>query len=214
MSGRRRSWLRDQAASAFSGALLQLCQDTGASAAALVDSNGETVDYAGSIDPFDIKVAAAECRLLVGQLERSRLPAWAETSELMVRSSQRSFAVFILDAGYALVLCLARHCFRVSPRAVGEAVRVLSLEASLKMPPAFVSAGRWRRVYVRTAPSEPLRPQSMWHDGSWRDLIVLGRYRERAFNRRDRGYRARMSNGAEFFLVREPLDRWYAEAFA
>lgn len=206
--------MRDQAASAFSGALLQLCQDTGASAAALVDSNGETVDYAGSINPFDIKVAAAECRLVVGQLERSRVVAWAETSELIVRSSRRSFAAFTLDAGYALVLCLTRHCFRVSPRAVGEAVRVLSQEASLKMPAAFLSAGRWRRVYVKTAPSDPFRPRSVWHEGSWRDLIVLGRYQERSFDRRDRGYRARMSNGAEFFLVREPLDRWYAEEFA
>jgi hypothetical protein len=96
---------------------------------------------------------------------------------------------------------------------VGEAVRVLSREASFKMPPAFASAERWRRVYVRTSPEDSMRPESMWYRGSWRDLIVLGRYRDHGFSRRDRGYRARMSNGAEFFLVREPLGRWYAEEF-
>jgi hypothetical protein len=205
--------MRDQGASAFSGALLQLCQDTGASAAALVDSNGETVDYAGSVDPFEIKVAAAECRLLMAHLERSGVPGWMETSEIVVRSSQRSFAAFTLDAGYALVLCLGRRCFGVSPRALGEAVRVLSEEASLGLPTAFASAERWRRVDVRTAASDPFRPQSMWHEGSWCELIVLGRYRTREFRRRDRGYRARMNNGAEFFLIREPLGRWYAEDF-
>jgi hypothetical protein len=54
--------VRDQAVSEFSGTLMRLCDATAAFGAALVDAEGETVDYAGSLSPFEIRVAAAEWR--------------------------------------------------------------------------------------------------------------------------------------------------------
>jgi hypothetical protein len=65
MKRRRRGAVRDQSDSAFSAILGQLCDDCGALAAALVDGEGETVDYAGLLSPYEIKVAAAEWRIVL-----------------------------------------------------------------------------------------------------------------------------------------------------
>lgn len=212
MITRRRTLVpRDQAASAFSSALLRLCDDTGATAAALVDSEGETVDYAGSLDPFDIKIAAAEWRLVLTHLNQSGVPNWAETHELFVRAQSRSYALIALDAGYALVLQLGRHCADLATRALGEAVQDISREAGLRVPRRFVAMERWRRVAVRPTSDDPKRPKWVWHGGAWREVTVLGVYRDQDFQRRDIGYRAQLENGAEFFLVREVLGRWYAD---
>jgi hypothetical protein len=51
------------------------------------------------------------------------------------------------------------------------------------------------------------------YDGGWREVVVLGLYQEGEYQRREHGYRVRQDNGAEFFLVREPLGRWYAAEF-
>jgi hypothetical protein len=212
MITRRRTVVpRDQAASVFSSALLRLCEDTGATAAALVDSEGETVDYAGTLNPFDIKVTAAEWRLVLARLAQSRVPHWAQTHELFVRAQSRSYALIALDAGYAIVLQLFRHCAGLSTRALGEAVQDISREAGLKVPIRFAALERWRRVAVRTASEDDKRPQWVWHAGAWREVMVLGVYEDRDLPRRDHGFRARLASGAEFFLVREPLGRWYAD---
>ena len=212
MTVRRRELpVRDQAVSAFSAALHKLCENTGALAAALVDAEGETVDYAGQLDPFDIKIAAAEWRLVLTHLVQSGVPHWAETHELFVRAERQSYALIGLEAGYAIVLQLAKHTASLSTRALPEAVMEISREAGLSLPSRFAAHERWRRVRVRATSDDPKRPAWVWHEGAWRELTVLGLYREKGFTRRDRGFRARLANGAEFFLVREPLGRWYAD---
>lgn len=213
MSVRRRTLApRDQATSVFSGSLLRLCEATGAAAAALVDSEGETVDYAGGLDPFDIKVAAAELRLVLSHLAQSRVPSWSDTHEIFVRARSRSYALIRLDAGYAIVLQLVRHRAELVTRGLGEAVQEISREAGLRVPRRFAARERWRRVAVRATSHDPTRPASVWHQGGWREVTILGLFRDPDFRRRDRGYRARLANGAEIFLVREPLGRWYADS--
>lgn len=215
MITRRRTLVpRDQAASAFSSALLRLCEDTGARAAALVDAEGETVDYAGALDPFDIKVTAAEWRLVLARLTETSVPGWANTHEMFIRARACSYALVGLDAGYAIVLQLVRHCSSLSTRALAEAVLDISREAGLRIPNHFTSLERWRRVAVRSTPGDPKRPRWVWHGGAWREVTVLGLYHDRDFQRRDLGFRAQLANGAEFFLVREPLGRWYADGVA
>lgn len=215
MITRRRTLVpRDQAASAFSSALLRLCEDTGAHTAALVDPEGETVDYAGALDPFDIKVTAAELRLVLALLAQTGVPQWANTHEMFIRARTRSYALIGLDAGYALVLQLVRHCSSLSTRALGEAVLDISREAGLRVPSHFTAFERWRRVAVRGTRDDPKRPRWVWHGGAWREVTVLGLYRDPDFQRRDLGFRAQLANGAEFFLVREPLGHWYADGVA
>jgi hypothetical protein len=211
MSVRRRSWARrDQAPTRFTPVLARLCQSTAALGAALVDRQGETVDYAGYVPPFDLKVAAAEWRLVLAQLARSSCTlAWPDTHELVVRAARLSFIAVPLGEGYALVVQLCRHAGGISRRALGEAERALCREAALETPRP-PPPERWELVEVRTASGNVRRPQAIWHGGQWHQLEILGRYRARELGRREVGYRARLGTRVDISLVREPLGRWYA----
>jgi hypothetical protein len=206
MSVRRRaSAPRDQDATPFGAVLLRMCDGTGALGAALVDTQGETVDYAGAVDPYEIKVAAAEWSLVLRALATSAIAGWPETRQVVVRARRRSYAVVSLPEGYAIVLQLGLRCFTPSERALAEAVREICSEAGLDLPPE--KRDHWSRVEVRPAPADPRRPEAVWVGGAWCRIEVLGRYQLH----RETGYRARLSNGAEVNLVREKLGRWYAE---
>lgn len=211
MSPRPRSLSpRDQSVSPFSAILLRLCDAVSALGAALVDGEGETVDYAGSLDPFDIKIAAAEGALLFSVVKQGGVPAWLETEELVVRGRTRGLCLIGITEGYAVVLVLPQYAFSISPRAKHEAVRDLCNEAGLD-PPGWLASSheRWVRVEVQTKQGDRLRPESVWIHGRWCDLELLGRIA--GANRREVGFRARLETGAEINLVRERLGRWYAD---
>jgi hypothetical protein len=202
---------RDQAASAFSAILMRLCDATGALAAALVDSEGETVDYAGKLDPYDIKVSAAEWSLVLRIATQAPASCWQGASQIIVRARARSFAVVRLTEGYAIVLQLMPRCFRVSQRALAEARREIADEARLDA--AVVSAEGpepWVRIDVQTRPGSRA-PLALWWAGQWHPLEILGRYARAQLARGELGYRARLPRGAEVTLVREPFGLWYAD---
>jgi hypothetical protein len=205
---------RDQAPSAFASVLMRLCDSTSALAAAFVDAEGETVDYAAKVSPFDIKIAAAESSVLLALLAGSKVPSWPETEELIVRGSRRTLFIRSLEDGYALVLLLPAHAFRVSRRAVCEAARDIAREAEMHRLPSRGSEeeDQWFRVEVRTEEGTR-RPDAVWLDGGWRKVDVLGRLVD-ATARSEVAYRARLATGAEFTLVREAFDRWYADALS
>jgi hypothetical protein len=202
--------VRDQAVSTFSGALMRLCDATAARGAALVDAEGETVDYAGCLEPYEIRVVAAEWRLILGALiEQGGLHG--ATSEIFYRGKKRSFAVISMGDGYALVIELSRTSFQPSPRAVSEAVRLLSLEAGLPLLPS-TRFGRecWTRVDVRWE-RHKRRPTAIWLLGGWKHVEVLGRFAEAGPGQRTVGYRVRLVDSSELTLVREPMGIWYAD---
>jgi hypothetical protein len=213
---RRAARIRDrQEASVFAEILRRLCEGTGSRAAALVDGEGETVDYfAGVVDPFSVRVAAAEWRLVLNAAERARIPFWAATSVLLVRARSASYAIAPLSEGYAIVLQLARNCFRISERALAVATQELCDESGLKSAPLLGKGERWTRIRVQTVAGNPRKPLAIWHKNQWRGLVVLGRYRDLESGVREIGFRARLATGAEFGLVREPLGIWYAENLA
>lgn len=213
MKARRRALVgRDQRASAFSAVLLRLCDAVGAVGAALVDAEGETVDYAGAIDPFDIKVAAAEWVVVLSLLRSSRIPSWPSTEQIVVRGTKKSFLVQMLEDGYAVVLQLAPRAFGISSRGVAEAVRDLCVEAGLELP-RFIHREKeqWWRVDVRSEPADSRRPCAIWAGGGWCGLEILGRWTTEG-EPREVGYRARLPTGAEITLVRERLGRWYVDS--
>ena len=213
MSRRRRSLApRDQAASSFSGILMALCDGTAALGAALVDRGGETVDYAGYLDPFALKVAAAEWRLVLDVARNVPHPAYQATHAILVRGRNKSFAVAGLPDGYAIVVELPRRSFGLSARAVAEAVRAVELEASLGTPDDTPASERWLRVEVRTDPGDRHRPEAVWLEGSWRPLVILGRHGGLSATRREVAFRARLPSGQEFTLVRERSGHWFADA--
>ena len=201
---------RDQGASPFSAILERLCEGCSAHAAALVDKEGETVDYAGRISPYEIRVAAAELRLVLAFTRTAEVPGFRAVNEIRIRTGQRSYAVIGLGDGYAIVLELVRHSLTVSPRAVLQATRELESEAGIESV-LQARATRWSRVEVRASAADARRPEAVWLDGAWNAVTVLGRYRTGDLARRERGYLARLPSGAEFSLVREPLGYWYAD---
>lgn len=190
---------------------MRLCDSVGAAGAALVDGEGETVDYAGAIDPFDIKVTAAEWALILGLLQRSRVAAFREMDEIALRGAKKSFLLKNIGDGYAVVLVLVPHAFGVSRRALSEAVRELCEEAGLPLPPSAArDRDAWRRVEVLAVASDPRRPSAVWVGGAWSPVEILGRL-SAGLGGREVGYRARLPTGAELTLVREPLGRWYSD---
>jgi hypothetical protein len=111
----------------------------------LVDADGEAVDYAGRVAPFDIRVAAAEWRIILSRLLRCGVEPWRQTRQLMVRGVHRSFCVVLLPEGYALVAELLPRCFRVSPRALSEpCARSAKMRASEKRARPLHSGCAWR----------------------------------------------------------------------
>jgi hypothetical protein len=212
MKRRRRGAVRDQSDSAFSAILARLCDDCGALAAALVDPEGETVDYAGLLEPYEIKVVAAEWRIVLAVVHESRLPGFHHVKSVTVRAKGRSYFIEAMPDGYAIALRLPRHCFNVSRRALSQASRELAREAALTRPESR-SEVHWVRVRVRTPASSSLlrRPDAIWLGDDWSPLTILGRYQARDLSRSELGYLARLASGAEVFLVREPLGVWFID---
>jgi hypothetical protein len=211
MRRRRPGAARDQSDSPFSGILTRLCDDSGALAAALVDAEGETVDYAGVLEPYDIKVMAAEWRIVLAVVEESPSPLFQGISGISVRARGRSYLIEAMPDGYAIALRLPRHSFNVSRRALSQAVRELGSEAGIELPEARTQV-HWARVHVRTPNAEDkLRPDAIWLSDRWSPVTILGRYQARDLLRSERGYLARLVTGAEVFLVREPLGIWFID---
>lgn len=174
----------------------------GAAAVVLVDPEGETVDYAGRGEPFDLRVAAAHIQLVVQGI--ARFGALGAPRWLALRGRKRSIAAVALPDGYTLGLLLRpRSAFAISTRALRVCVRALAAEAGW---PDTASEGRpWFPVSVTT--DRRGRPVSVGAKNA--AVEVLGALV--GLSRRERGFRVRTHEGSEFMLVREPRDRWYAD---
>jgi len=194
--------VRDTDVTEFSKILGELLRRLpGAFATALVDLGGETVDYAGVGDPFDIKVAAAHVRILLNDLEQ--LGTLGVPQRIIIRGEKRSLIGRRLPEGYALVVLLRRRAgFTASERAFMACERALALEAGWSAPaarpawfPVAVTVdGRGRPTLVGSP------PLSVEVFGS-----VMG------LPRSERGFRVRTSTGTELTLVREAGHAWYAD---
>jgi hypothetical protein len=194
---------RDQHITPFAEILWELCDATGARCCALVDCEGETVDYGGDGDPFDIRILAAEWRLILQRL--SEAPILGGTTEMTVRARFRSYAVSTLPEGYALVIELGRRATTVSERALGYAKRRLCLEAGF--PPTISIVGDWTSIVVQEEPGHTRRPANVLLGDEKQEVTVIGRVQGPS----ERGFRVRLSSGDERTLVREPFGHWYIE---
>lgn len=197
----RRPTVRDTDETAFGAILGELvARLPGAFACALVDLQGETVDYAGQGDAFDIKVAAAHLRILLCDLER--YGAIGEPRWMVLRGARRSFITRRLPHGYALIVLLRRRAgFTVSARAFAACERALAVEAGWKIGdvPSWFAVSvdvdrRGRPLRVGT----PSRPVEVFG-------AVMG------LPARERGFRVRIANGSELMLIREGKRSWYAD---
>jgi hypothetical protein len=216
---------RDTDATPFSAILAELLQRVpGSYAAALVDAEGETVDYAGYGDPFDLRVAAAHLQLVLQGIRNSahgsedgdsesaadveRTGVLGEPRWVVVRGHRKSVAASVLPDGYALALLLRpRSAFAISTRALKVCTRALAAEAGwtdLELRDG-VKQRSWFAVEVETdGRGRPVRI------GANRVVVeVLGAVMGLAV--RERGFRVRTLEGTELTLVREPRQLWYAD---
>lgn len=234
-----------QAESPFSAILTNLLESTSLSlGAAIVDFEGETVDFSGTMAPFDLKVTAAHVRILLHELAET--PALGAMREIRLRAEARSYVIRVIDESYALVL-LTHHraAFAVSHRALDEAETRITGEAGLTRTPGCEA---WFRVEVEMSerakrparlrfpssvaylgapdlararlarradprfsrPPEPLRLESA---ATWTTVEVIGAFLPKLARRPStrRGYRIRLSNGAEMTLVAEAGGLWFVD---
>jgi len=201
---------RDQHASPFTAVLERLCASTAALGAALVDGEGETVDYAGSLEPFDIRVTAAEWTVVLSLARQAPSSAISGAHLVMARGTLRSFAVVGLDEGYAIVLALPRRCFGASPRALAAVVQDLSEEAGLRVPARKPGEDRWYLAYVQGHASDRRRPARLQAGEGWEELAVLGRLGG-GLGPGEQAYRVRLHGGRELTLLRERGGLWFAD---
>lgn len=202
------SHLRDQAPSPFAEILRDLCARTGGDCAVLVDDEGETVDYWGTGDPFQIRIFAAELAIIHASARgRYRLGSVQET---FVRARRQSFVIRALPDGYALALRLPRRCASVSERALLSAVRLLSIEAGFEGPLSCRSGHSPASCRPVGVAEQGARPVSVRHGGLSLEVDVIGRV-TMPESKRELGFRVRLENGDEGTLVREPLGRWYLD---
>ena len=194
---------RDTDATPFTSILSTLLEAVpGAYAVALVDAEGETVDYTGRGAPFDLRIAAAHIQLVLQGIDRFN--GLGAARWITVRGRRKSIAATVLPDGYALALLLRpRSAFAISTRALGVCLRALAVEAGWK---ELGDSGRsWFPVAVTT--DRRGRPIRIGEKEA--DVEVLGALV--GLSRRERGFRVRTENGSEFMLVREPGQRWYAD---
>lgn len=212
-SRRRASPTRDQAASPFALILEQLLEAVPfIRGAAIFDSEGETVDYAGELEPFDLKVSAATFQLVISDL---RSQNWvASTRELCVGTRRAGYVLRLLDETYSLLLVVRPlGTFAVSKRALDEAAFRILTEAGLDVD----QVPEWYRVEVEAAkkggrpsrvrPVAPLGAEN--HDSPWLEIDVLGALV--GLGERERGFRIRLANGAEVTLLRESRHLWFVD---
>lgn len=195
---------RDQRETAFTGILTDLVRRVpGAHAAALVDRDGETVDYAGDGAPYETRIAAAHWRIA---LETAREQAsLADVKSLVIRAHRASFIVHALPHGYALLVRLVRGAgFRGWQRAVPACARRIGREAG--WPDAAGAA--WFDVDVSCDADG--RPCAVVCAGARQRVEVIGRHR-RDPTQPEQAWRVRLSSGAEVTFVCESRRFWYAD---
>ena len=148
---------RDQEASPFSAILKWLCEGCSAHAAALVDKEGETVDYAGRISPYEIRVAAAELRSVLAFTRTAEVPGFCDVNEIRIRkSSFAANAIVGLGDGYAIVIELARHSLSLSRRpCAGDAELEFEAGIASVLQPGTTRWSRARSEVVQGRPATP-----------------------------------------------------------
>lgn len=199
--------------------------------AAIVDFDGETVDYAGVVDPFELRVAAATFQLVRNDTDGCRQLGPAR--QIAVAMARSGYLVRVLDASYSLIVVLRQlGTFHVSERMLVETESRILAEAGLSsQTPPFVRAevqtvGRGTRIRphrVRSTraaarPSEevPEAPVDATADAradasaeDWVTVEVLGTLVDVAPG--ERAFRVRLPTGAEVTLLRDRCRMWFSD---
>ena len=177
----------------------------GCIAAVLVDEEGETVDYAGRLPPYDVKLAAAHFQIVLRELCNAAQGRTARS--VLVRTERYGYVAHRLFGGYVVVLvCTPEAVSGISARALRQVEVELSHEAG--WPLDGDEPQIWTRVLVRVGPNGV--PIELWpRRGVGEPVAVQGRVI--GLGAFERGFRVSTASGCELTLVREPSGAWYAD---
>jgi predicted regulator of Ras-like GTPase activity (Roadblock/LC7/MglB family) len=210
-----RSWAReaprDQEESAFTPILRGLLHRTsGVLAVAFVDEEGECVDYASVLSPFDAKIIGAQMRVVLADITE-RFRAFAGHPLLIeIQGDARDILVRPISDDYSLVVA-------VSPRAVNRRLLAGMERAALDLRrEAGIDVAPWEpvrdtvRVELREAIGWSYAPAAFLEGGARHEIDdVLGRWTEGTGTRNRICFRVRTRAGEELTLVHDrALDRW------
>jgi hypothetical protein len=197
---------RDQHETAFTRILTELVSRMpGARAAALVDPEGETVDSSGRLAPYDVKVAAAQWRVVIDEI-RLRGPL-STTTFVAVRARRASYQGHVLPEGYALVIMFSRAAGLGGwRRPVSACCLALAEEAAWSLSGAGIPS--WHPARVATDAQR--RPVAIGEPPRVRALELVGAIAS-GMGAQERGWRVRFEDGLEATLVREPGGKWYVD---
>jgi predicted regulator of Ras-like GTPase activity (Roadblock/LC7/MglB family) len=201
---------REQALSGFAAPLGRLCEALSARAAAIVDRDGETVDFAGIADIYATKVAAAELQLVMQAVTSAPHLGASPLQRVIVRAQSSTLAAVSMGSGYTLIVHLPRRSFMLSQRALSQAVRELCMEGGFSVPGEY-RREQWFQVRIEDDNSPARRPVSIWMDDAWHPVDVFGRVLNGDLAAGEVAYRVHLANGEEATIVREAMGRWYSE---
>lgn len=140
---------RDQAVTGFTKVLDELVHAVpDALCAVFVDPEGETVDLASKVDPFDARITGAEFNVVLSNVREcaAKLRGGA-TLEFRVEGTRRSVITRLVSDGYELVLLVAAPTITVfAADQLLLAAQALLKEAGLPPPPS------WARLRGAEAP--------------------------------------------------------------
>jgi hypothetical protein len=194
-----------QSPSAFRVILAALVQRVrGARAAALVDVDGETVDYAGRGDPFLLRVTAAHLRIVLEEVRRQA--SFLGARFLIVRGGRARFVIYGLPEGYAIVLWLPPGVDLVERcrRPLSDCAMRLAKEAGWSLR----GLEPWHAADVR--PAERGRPVAVHFGGKLEPVDILGQL-VAGLRPGERGWRVRLRTGMEATVIRDGGGHWYAD---
>jgi hypothetical protein len=186
--------------------------------AALVDGEGETVDYAGDrLDVFDIKVAAAQWRILLQEIEQGKLSAEGGAPQrVTLLCEHRTYVIDSLPEGYAL-LVIAHQAAPLAHlnSAIDRALIALHAEVGWAAPP---EVERWWPIDVGV--DDEGRPSTLRLKTREVPLGVIGRITQ-GLRGGEHGYRVAIGPNEsraederrdEVTIVQGVDRRWYADA--
>lgn len=203
---------RDQRESAFAVILAAFVSRVpGARGAALVDFEGETVDYAGRVDSFELRVAAAHWRIVLN--EAAAQPSLKGVGALAIRAARRTYLVSVLPEGYALVAILVRRAgLSGYKRALAVCARALGEEAAWSWVGVSPPASWFWLDVVADERRRPSAVRGVRDEDRARPVEILGSVVTRSGPEpRERAWRVRFDSGLEAMLVREPGGMWYTD---
>jgi hypothetical protein len=198
---------RDQRESAFAHILSVFVLGVrGARAAALVDSDGETVDYAGRVEPFALRLAAAQWRIVFDQADAES--SIGRVAFVAVRAEEASYLVHALREGHALVVILAKNVDPSWRQPLEVCASALAEEAGWS---ADGARDPERTFPLTIVTNEEGRPAAIRVSGVSRPLEIIGTV-VGGHDRGEAAWRVRFDTGMEATLVRESGGGWHADA--